>query len=218
MVSHDNLTEYYSKRVNEYDRIYDKPERQADLIQAQEIISKAFLHHHVLELACGTGYWTPYIAQQAQAVVATDVNLTVLKKAKELCQHLDHVHFQPLDIFQPQPLTAKFDGCFAGFLWSHITLDNLSTFLENTHRCLSPGAKVMLMDNRNIKGSNTPICHTDTAGNTYQERHLADGSTYTILKNFPTPEFLKATLAGYGRDLSITSLPYFWIATYLYNP
>ena len=51
-----NLTCYYAQRAAEYEAIYLKPERQADLKAAEMFVQKIFNGTNVLEIACGTGY------------------------------------------------------------------------------------------------------------------------------------------------------------------
>jgi demethylmenaquinone methyltransferase/2-methoxy-6-polyprenyl-1,4-benzoquinol methylase len=61
---------YYARRAAEYEKIYDKPERQTDLARLRSEIPAMFTGERVLEIACGTGYWTPLIAAQAESVMA----------------------------------------------------------------------------------------------------------------------------------------------------
>ena len=78
----DQLADYYAKRAAEYERIYAKPERQADLAALRARIGKIFARKAVLELACGTGYWTEVIAGRAKQLTALDANEEVLKIAR----------------------------------------------------------------------------------------------------------------------------------------
>jgi|ERR1700677_4638263 hypothetical protein len=50
------MIDYYAKRAQEYERIYQKPERQADLRQLRGFVERTFADADVFELACGTGY------------------------------------------------------------------------------------------------------------------------------------------------------------------
>ena len=50
-----DLRTYYGKRASEYEKIYDKPERQAELAWLRERIPRLFAGRDVLEIACGTG-------------------------------------------------------------------------------------------------------------------------------------------------------------------
>ena len=53
-----HLEKYYSKRASEYEQIYEKPERQHELEWLRNRIPMLFRGKTVLEVACGTGYWT----------------------------------------------------------------------------------------------------------------------------------------------------------------
>ena len=78
------LETYYAQRAAEYEKIYHKPERQADLARMRNDIPALFKGARVLEIACGTGYWTPLIAAQAEAVTAIDFNEETLAIARRI--------------------------------------------------------------------------------------------------------------------------------------
>jgi len=67
------LLDYYRRRAAEYEAIYAKPERQADLAVLRRAIPAMLRGARVLEIACGTGYWTQLAADVAAQVVATDL-------------------------------------------------------------------------------------------------------------------------------------------------
>ncbi|MDB5865909.1 MAG: hypothetical protein JWO70_3715, partial [Betaproteobacteria bacterium] len=46
------LSAYYAARAGEYERVYDKPERQADLARLRDLIPGYFVDRRVLEIAC----------------------------------------------------------------------------------------------------------------------------------------------------------------------
>jgi demethylmenaquinone methyltransferase/2-methoxy-6-polyprenyl-1,4-benzoquinol methylase len=73
---------------------------------------------------------------------------------------------------------------------------------------------VVLMDNRYVEGSSTVISRRDAAGNTYQQRRLADGTTHEVLKNFPNRPELEAHFAASAEELSIAELTYYWTVRY----
>ncbi len=75
------LQQYYSRRASEYEEIYQKPERQQDLAKLKILLADLLRGHRVLELACGTGYWTEVIAVTAQSIVATDISEETLALA-----------------------------------------------------------------------------------------------------------------------------------------
>src|SRR5687767_6815572 len=78
-----HLETYYSKRAAEYEKIYEKPERKDELEWLRGRIPALFGDRTVLEVACGTGYWTQFIARTAAKVHACDINDSVLEIARE---------------------------------------------------------------------------------------------------------------------------------------
>jgi demethylmenaquinone methyltransferase/2-methoxy-6-polyprenyl-1,4-benzoquinol methylase len=78
-----HLESYYAKRAREYEQVYEKPERQRELAWLRERIPRLFAGRTVLEVACGTGYWTQFIAPVAHRVYAGDINEAVLEIARE---------------------------------------------------------------------------------------------------------------------------------------
>jgi demethylmenaquinone methyltransferase/2-methoxy-6-polyprenyl-1,4-benzoquinol methylase len=205
------LEKYYARRAAEYEKIFDKPERQADLARMRVDIPRLFVNQRVLEIACGTGYWTPLIAEQAESVLATDYNEEPLAIAKSKTYRRANVTFAQADAYALPDWGQKFSACYAGFWWSHVPLGKIAGFLRNLEKVLQPGATVAFMDNRYVEGSSTPISRTDADGNTYQARRLADGSSHEVLKNFPTAQELRARL---GKDVRHVEYEYYWVASY----
>ena len=73
-----DIANYYAERASEYDVIYLKPERQKDIKSLLELLSDLLSNREVLEVACGTGYWTQFFAPQTISTTATDYNEEVL--------------------------------------------------------------------------------------------------------------------------------------------
>lgn len=205
---------YYAQRAKEYERIYDKPERQADLAKLRADIPAFFEGERVLEIACGTGYWTPLIATRAKSVLAVDYAVETLEIARRKTYERNNVEFQQADAYHLPVRPEKFSACFAGFWWSHIPMEKIDSFLTSLHTRLAPGARVAFLDNLYVEGSSTPLARRDAAGNTYQERRLAEGSRHEVLKNFPAEGELEARLGRIGSEVRVTRHQYYWLATY----
>ena len=196
------LAEYYAKRAREYERIYDKPERQRDLETLKHLCREIFEGRHVFEIACGTGYWTEVVARSAASIVATDINDCPIE-------------FRRQDAFELGTLAEKhFTAGFAAAWWSHLRKADIGTFLRQFHRVFSDGTLVAFMDNRFVAGSNLPISRTDANGDTYQQRRLDNGEQFEVLKNFPSEPEIHAVLAGLATDIRWTELEYYWFLTY----
>ena len=210
----ENLKDYYARRAHEYERVYDKPERQADLTSLRESIPSLLDGREVLEIACGTGYWTQFVAARADSVLATDVNEEVLALAGPKAYPRNNVSFQCLDIYSEEPLAQRFDAGLAAFWWSHVPRQTQGRFVEHFHRRLEPGAVVVFLDNRYVEGSSTPLTRTDEHGNTFQTRTLDDGTCYEVLKNIPDEAELAGALGKDARALEYVELDYFWYLSY----
>ena len=204
------LVDYYRQRAAEYEAIYAKPERQADLAVLRHAIPEKLSGARVLEIACGTGYWTQLVAEVAAEVVATDLAEEPMQIARSKTYgHLPR--FEVCDAYSLLDSLGRFNAALAVFWWSHVPRRRIGEFLSSLHARLEPGARVVLMDNRFVDGSSTPISEIDAQGNTYQLRRLGDGSQVRVLKNFPDEAELRAHLP---HTLNLELLEYYWLADY----
>ena len=211
----ESMAAYYAQRAAYYERVYAKPERQADLRAMEGQVAQAFVGRRVLEIACGTGWWIPHGAARAAHWRATDLNPETMAVARAKPGLPVCVQFQTLDAYTLAGLGDEaFDAAFAGFWWSHVPLASLTPWLALLHSRLQPGARVLMLDNRDVPGSSTPISRTDAEGNTYQRRPLADGSSHEVLKNYPTAASARAALGPRAQDLRWTEHPHYWLLQY----
>ena len=73
----------------------------------------------------------------------------------------------------------------------------------------------MVIDNRFVNGSSTPVSRVDASGNSYQRRRLANGEEFEIPKNFPPPTEVSGCLQAAGAEaIDVGELEYYWYATY----
>jgi demethylmenaquinone methyltransferase/2-methoxy-6-polyprenyl-1,4-benzoquinol methylase len=210
--------EYYARRAGEYERIYAKPERQEDLTTLRALLKQKLAGHQVLEVACGTGYWTQIIGESAATVLATDLNKETLEIARRKTYPKNNVEFQSADAWSLPDLSGTFTAGFAAFWWSHIPRQTIHLFLEALHRKLSAGALVVFVDNNFVEGSSTPVARRDEAGNTFQKRKLEDGSEFEVLKNFPSETELRTAVGRIADGSNCTQLKYHWILSYTVRP
>ena len=208
-----HMQSYYAARAPEYDDVYLKPERQTDLRAIESWLPPIFADADVLEIACGTGYWTQFIARAAAHIVAIDASPETMRIARSRVPE-GKVEFLVGDAYNVPPQPHRYGAAFAGFWFSHVPRSRRREFLEGLGAQLMPGAKVVLLDNLHVEGSSTPIAETDAEGNTYQSRKLKDGSTHRILKNFPTEAELQTSIACLGTSGTLTVWQYFWAFQY----
>ncbi len=211
---HETLIDYYSRRAAEYEAIYDKPERRADLAALKAYVQTVMSGHDVLEIACGTGYWTEVMAATCRSICAVDASLAMLGMALQKSFPANRVQFQAADAYALDTVEGTFTAGCAAFWWSHVALHELPAFLKGFHAALEPGAQVCFIDNLYVKGSSTPLVRTDAEGNTYQTRHLNDGSQHEVLKNFPDEATMRQLLAPFANDIIWRDFTYYWCCTY----
>ena len=209
------MLDYYNKRLKEYEAIYAKPERQTDLQKLVARLQVDIKNCTVLELACGTGWWTEKLAAHASSWTATDADPAAL----EIVQHKTIEGLSTTQLLNAyQPNVNELVNCiFAAHWYSHLKLNEQQAFFAAVHTCLKPGGCLIMLDNKYVSGSSTPISRTDTIGNTYQTRSLKDGSTHEVLKNFPTQDQLQQSGTAFAftvqadTDLKL-ELHHYWYA------
>ena len=121
------------------------------------------------------------------------------------------VSFGIRSYYDLKSLSESYDGVFGGFIYSHVPKAFRVLFFNNILSLLKPSSIGILLDNRFVEGSSTPIYKYDVSGNSYQKRKLESGEQFEILKNFPEPNEW-----DYLSDLGITEweyeeLTYFWM-------
>jgi SAM-dependent methyltransferase len=205
------LKTYYNRRASEYEKIYDKPERQHELEWLRHRVPDLLAERTVLEVACGTGYWTQFIARKAKKVDACDINESVLEIAREKAIPRDRVSFFKADAVSLEGVPPGCDAAFAGFWWSHVRKSQLAKFVENLATKLEPGALVAILDNTYAEGSSTAVSRRDSEGNTYQMRRLANGEEHEVLKNFPTAAELADAMRPVAAEAHLETLKYYWL-------
>jgi demethylmenaquinone methyltransferase/2-methoxy-6-polyprenyl-1,4-benzoquinol methylase len=211
--SPDEMRAYYATRAPYYDAVYLKPERARDIAFLSGYLPEALAGRSVLEVACGTGYWTQYIAVTAARLVATDTGPEPLQFAKlrpnagRVSFRLENAHNLPADL-------GTFDAAFAGLWFSHVPIERREEFISSLHARLQTTARVIFIDNSQVQCREWPIVETDAHGNTYQRRQLRDGSVHRVLKNYPEEQQLQDLLPARASAFSFRQLDNFWLLEY----
>lgn len=209
-----DLATYYAKRAAEYERFYDKPERQVEYAALRARVAQLLAGRRVLELACGTGYWTKVMAASAREVTALDFNQEVLDVAASKNLPKEKVSFGIGDAYALPDFGRRHDALFAGFWWSHVLLRDLDAFLRGALQAVAPGALIVFLDNRFVEGSNTPVSRRDAQGNSYQLRKLDDGSSHEVLKNFPDDAELLHRASAHGAQAKVEDFKFVWLLSW----
>ena len=206
------MRDYYAQRASTLEQVYLKPERQQDLQEIEQRLLELFKNQTVLELACGSGYWSERLATVATSLHVSDVSPELLDLAQKKTYPDQTVSFGLADIFAlPPSLAGQYSACFAGFLWSHIKREQQTALLHQWRRQIGAGTLLVLIDNNYVEGSSLPVARTDMEGNTWQLRDQEDGSRVEIVKNFPSDSALRKKFSSEVRDIRIFRNTHYWM-------
>lgn len=199
--------EYYSRRAFEYDEWWTRKGRynrgpqqtqawQMNIDAFKEALSESAPLGSVLELACGTGIWTDYLASRSTKVHAIDASLEMLKIAQQRVP-TENVHFEMADLFEWQPGKA-YDTIFFSFWLSHVPDEKLESFFKMVNMGLKPNGRLIILDSRPNPMSSAIDHPEENIERTISIRRLNDGSEYSIFKRFFTMDTLADLLDSNG--------------------
>jgi SAM-dependent methyltransferase len=209
----EQSAQFYAKTASNHDRIYDRPERQDDLAEMREHVTEALRGHTVLELACGTGYWTRLIAEVADKVVATDINPEMIAMATLRKMPADKVELRVADAYDLPDDLGEFTAVFVGFWWSHVKREEYVKFLAKLKARVGRDVLIVLLDETYVEGSSATVSRTDMEGNTFHISTAPDGERYEIPTTYPTDSALRKKLTPAVREIRIVRMEYYWLLT-----
>jgi malonyl-CoA O-methyltransferase len=170
---------------------YDTDANDTRDLNAEVLRKQIFIENDdaVLELGCGTGLNTEWLAVQAGHVVATDVSGEMLARAQERLD-TDAVTLQALDVTEPWPFEAdRFDAVVATLVLEHVEV--LGPVFREARRTLRDGGTFYLAElhpTRQFGGTQAHFEDEDTG-----ETVVIDAFTH------PVSEFVNAGVeAGFA--------------------
>ena len=210
----DSSEEYYRARAPEYEQIYyrDNPVRRAELDAEVKRLAELASGKTVLELACGTGYWTRVMSKTAARITASDIASETLVEARKK-EYGCEVSFVQADMFAHPFGDASFDIVALGFWFSHQPRQEHDRLFDVLVRPLKKDGLIWMVDNNPpAEGSAQVSCHVDEFGNNYKHRYLSDGRSFVILKNYFSRKELETILVGRFVIRSLVHNEYYWSA------
>jgi demethylmenaquinone methyltransferase/2-methoxy-6-polyprenyl-1,4-benzoquinol methylase len=198
--------QYYRERASEYDEWffrqgrYDRGEKHrqqwlSEVSEVEAVLQALTISGDVLELACGTGLWTQYLAPRATHLTAVDASPEVIVLNQQRVNSTS-VEYIVADLFNWIP-SQQFDLIFFGFWLSHVPLEQFEAFWQMVKRALKPNGQVFFVDSlltQESTAQNHPTLHRQG----YSERKLNDGRTYRVVKIFHQPTQLQELLQNLG--------------------
>lgn len=210
------VADFFTSIADLYDaQFHDESdeERQDDLDDVAEQVAELMRGHTVLELGCGTGYWTDVLAETAKSVLATDISEAMLNVAREHGEGLENVDYRVADALNLPTDLGKFTAVFAGFLWSHFTRDQQDVFLAGLRTRIGGNALLVLIDDEYVEGASPTVARTDAQGNTWAQFVDAEGKRHELPKNYPTDSALRKRLGTAVREIKIGRWDSCWALT-----
>lgn len=200
------VAEYYDSLAKGYHRRfgYDKVNTAKGFIKIRDLISDTFTGRDILEIACGTGYWTSIVAQVAKSVLATDMNSSMLTEAKNNLSCYSNISYSEADAYSLKNVTSLFSGAISVLWWCHMPIKNIPSFLTTLHSKLKSGARVIHVCQ--LEDSDSENHKKDENGDTIALRKTEE-QVYRIVKNIPTEHYLREMLGSVAHDVRYLRYP-----------
>ena len=208
----DKQNEYYNKRAKEYEQIYfrDNKERRKEIDNEVLRLKKLASGKSIIELACGTGYWTARVSETASDIIATDLSLEMIQIAQEKTYNCP-IQFLQADLHNPPFEEPSCDLLLLGFWFSHEPCQDYEKLFRTLLGLLKPNGKIWMIDNNPpAEGDIFKSTGKDNYGNNYKQRFLDDKTEYSILKNYFTQDLLKEIFEPYFHIDSLIHNRYYW--------
>ncbi|MDH4155697.1 MAG: class I SAM-dependent methyltransferase [candidate division Zixibacteria bacterium] len=208
------LSRYYRARAPEYEQIYyrDVPERRREIDDEADRLRHLTDGKTVLELACGTGYWTKVMSASARMVVASDISREMIAEAAKK-EYITPPHFVCADLLDHCFRENSFDCVVLGFWFSHHPRQDFGGLSELVRFPLKDGGVVWMIDNNPpAEGPTVDSERVDEHGNNYKRRYLNSGEEYIIIKNYFQREELEQILSAEFAVKSLVYKKYYWSA------
>lgn len=163
-----------------------------------EAISSVKIVGHVVDIACGTAWWTQYLPSTVREVTLLDSSESMLRIAEARLTGKFQVNSICQDVFSWLP-GQLYDGALCTFWLSHVPNELLCKFLDSLRLALKPGALVFVADHKSGGLDRHPEEMSEGTTSTTEPviRHL-DAKRYEIIKEIRTPASICAQFREYG--------------------
>lgn len=140
----------------------------------------------VLEIGCGTGLNTLWLAERAQRVLALDLAEGMLRHARRRLGHQMNVSLLQADLTKPWPLARVFDVILANLVLEHVS--DLAHVFAQAHHVLRPGGLLYISELHPYK---------QWQGSQARYRHPESGETVLVPAfRHSVSEFINAGIAA----------------------
>ena len=213
------MVAYYEARAPEYDDRYLRRGRyshgpihdtawHSELDAAGRWLDGLPIRGEIVELAAGTGWWSPLLASKGEASLydATEAPLAVARERLVAHGLRAHLHVRDAWAEPDRPV----DALFAGFWLSHVPPQRLPAFLALTRRWLRPGGLFAFIDSLGDPQSGAVDRVAPVDG--VSVRRVADGREFRVVKIDHEPAVLAQAMSEAGFEaVSVTTTGRFFV-------
>ena len=185
------MLDYYNERAPEYEEAYtigtgtaSIPDPEVFRTEARELagIVRSFGSGRLIDLACGTGYWLPFYADQCSHITLFDQSEKMLGECGTKVDRLglaDRCVLRRGDFFEYDVGSATYDRALVGFFLSHLEESEGPLLFETLRRMLGSAGRFLILDSA---WSAERAKYNQKIER--QERRLNDGTRFEIYKRY----------------------------------
>lgn len=213
------MVAYYEARAPEYDDRYLRRGRyshgpihdaawHAELDAAGRWLDGLPIRGEIVELAAGTGWWSPLLASKGEASLYDAAEGPLALARGRLVAHGLRAHLHVRDAWAEPDRPV--DALFAGFWLSHVPPERLPAFLAVARRWLRSGGLFAFIDSRDDPQSGTVERVASVGG--VSVRRVADGREFRVVKVHHEPAALAEAMGEAGFEaVSVTTTGRFFM-------
>jgi SAM-dependent methyltransferase len=212
-MSNQQVAKYYALLGEAVEDKYLEPDMDEDIDDMSIHLGNVLAGHTVLELGCGTGFWTEVAAESAAKVEAVDINASLVDIARERPMTEGKVTFRVADALDLPEDIGKFSAVLVSFLWSHLNKKEQEQLLATLKKRLGKDVLLVLLDDAFVEGFSETIARTEPDGTTYQILTTPEGERIEVAKSYQSDSALRKRLGTAVKEIKIERIEFFWILT-----
>lgn len=212
-MNNQQVAKYYAQLGEALEDKYLEPDMDEDIDDMSIHLGNVLAGHKVLELGCGTGFWTEVAAESAESVLAVDINPSLIEIARERPMTEGKVTFRVADALNLPEDIGSFTAVLVSFLWSHLNKKEQEQLLATLKKRLAKDVLLVILDDAFVEGFSETIARTDPDGTTYQILSTPEGERFEVAKSYQSDSALRKRLGTTVKEIKIERIEFFWILT-----
>ena len=212
-MNNQQVAKYYALLGEALEDKYLEPDMDEDIDDMSIHLGSVLAGHTVLELGCGTGFWTEVAAESAASVLAVDINASLVDIARERPMTEAKVSFRVADALDLPEDIGTFSAVLVSFLWSHLNKKEQEQLLATLKKRLGKDVLLVILDDAFVEGFSETIARTEPDGTTYQILTTPDGERIEVAKSYQSDSALRKRLGTVVKEIKIERIEFFWILT-----